>query len=87
MAEGLNEYETDVLKNIIQTFDKIAWNVGSALIAKLHNVNVSKRADAITPDQVNPYSERKSTTRGIRLTRENVIGIFSSFVKQKHNEN
>ena len=87
MAEGATEYESDVLKNVIQTFDKIAWNVGSALIAKLHNVNVTKRADAITPDQVNPYAERKATTRGMRLTRENVVGFFSAFVRQKYDAN
>lgn len=84
MADGAAESEADIIKTILQTLDKIAWNVGSALIAKIHNANVTKRSDAITPDQINPYSERKSSTRGTRLTRQNVVGIFAAFAKQKH---
>lgn len=36
-----------------------AWRPFSSIIAKMHNVNIQKRSDAITPDSVNPYSTAK----------------------------
>jgi len=87
MQEGADETEVDLFQAACKTLDRIVWNATSVMVAKLHNVNCMKRSDTITPDQINPYSENKSTTRGMRLTRGNVGSFIAAICKQNHNAN
>lgn len=87
MAEGASEVEVELFQVACKTLDRIVWNAASVIVAKLHNVNCMKKSDTITPDQINPYSENKSTTRGMRLTRDNVGSFINAIVRQNYNAN
>ena len=38
------------------------WDHTAALLAKLHNVNVTKSSDTITPAACNPYRQQEQPT-------------------------
>lgn len=83
MEEGQESRDEIVAKSA----NMMLWFATSALMSMVHNVNCMKRSDQKPPNYFNPLTEHKSTTRGIKLTRENVVGIFSAFAKQKHDAN
>ena len=37
---------------------RLAWDVGSEIIAKIHNAHCSKRSETIRPDSIHPYKHR-----------------------------
>jgi len=51
------------------------WEHTAWLIAKLHNVNCTKKSDLVMPDDVNPYPKRRQK-RPVPKVGVDVLRVF-----------
>ena len=61
---------------------KERWNHTASLVAKLHNVNCTRKPDMIRAEEVHPFMGKKRSSRGIPLTRGNLRSLKSWATKR-----
>lgn len=51
---------------------RLDWDVGAAIVAKIHNTHIRSSSQAIRPDRINPI-RLTEPSRGPRMPAESII--------------